>query len=107
MPGILIRLAARNVLRQRRRSALIAAAMVLGVAMLILFLALGDGMHAQWIDAGVRLADGHVTVETPAFRRSASLDDRLDSATAQRAAVGRGATGGCERSWSPRRRASR
>lgn len=85
--GILIRLAARNVLRQRRRSALIAAAMVLGVAMLVLFLAVGDGTHAQWIDTGVRLAGGHVTVESPGFRRSASLDDRLDSATAQRAAV--------------------
>jgi ABC-type lipoprotein release transport system permease subunit len=56
--------------------------MILGVALLIFFLALGDGMHTQWIDAGVRLADGHVAVETPAFRRSASLDDRLDSAAA-------------------------
>lgn len=79
--GILLRLAARNVMRQRRRSALIALAMALGVALLILFLAIGDGTHAQWIDAGVRLAGGHVTVETPAFRRSASLDDRLDSAS--------------------------
>ncbi len=85
--GILARLAARNVMRQRRRSALIALAMILGVALLIFFLALGDGMHAQWIDAGVRLADGHVAVETPAFRRSASLDDRLDSTAA--AAVAR------------------
>ncbi len=84
--AILLRLAVRNVLRQRRRSALIAAAMVLGVALLILFLAVGDGLHAQWIDAGVRLGDGHVTVETPAFRRSASLDDRLDSAATARVA---------------------
>ncbi len=84
--GILIRLAARNVLRQRRRSALIAAAMVLGVAMLVLFLAVGDGTHAQWIDAGARLAGGHVTVETPGFHRSAGLDDRLDPAAAQRVA---------------------
>ncbi|MGH7668297.1 MAG: ABC transporter permease [Gemmatimonadaceae bacterium] len=80
--GILVQLAGRNVMRQRRRSVLIALAMILGVALLIFFLALGDGMHAQWIDAGVRLAGGHVTVESPAFRRSASLDDRLDSATA-------------------------
>lgn len=80
--GVLLRLAARNVVRQRRRSALIALAMGLGVALLIVFLAVGDGMHAQWIDAGVRLGDGHVTVETPAYRRSASLDDRVDSATA-------------------------
>ena len=85
--GILVRLAGRNVMRQRRRSALIALAMILGVALLIFFLALGDGMHAQWIDAGVRLAGGHVSVETPAFRRSASLDDRLDSTAATRVAL--------------------
>ncbi len=77
--GILLRLSARNVMRQRRRSALIALAMVLGVAVLILFLAVGDGTHAQWIDSAVRMGSGHVTVESPAFRRSASLDDRLDS----------------------------
>jgi putative ABC transport system permease protein len=87
---ILLRLAARNVVRQRRRSALIALAMVLGVALLILFLAVGDGTHAQWIDSGVRLAGGHVTVESPEFRRSASLDDRLDSTAA--AAVSRAVT---------------
>lgn len=78
--AILARLAMRNVLRQRRRSVLIAVAMVLGVAMLIIFLAVGDGTHAQWIDAGVRLSGGHISVESVAFRRSASLDDRLDSA---------------------------
>lgn len=82
--SILLRLAARNVMRQRRRSALIGLAMVLGIAILILFLAVGDGTHAQWIGAGVRLAGGHVTVETSAYRRSASLDDRLDSSTASR-----------------------
>ncbi len=78
--SVLLRLAVRNVLRQRRRSALIAVAMVLGVAILILFLAVGDGTHAQWIDAGVRLSGGHISVESAAFRRSAALDDRLDSA---------------------------
>lgn len=78
--GILVRLAARNVMRQRRRSALIAAAMVLGVAILVLFLAIGDGTHEQWIDTGVRLAGGHVTVEKEAFQRSASIDDRVDPA---------------------------
>lgn len=82
----LLRLAARNVRRQRRRSVLIATAMVLGVAVLIFFLALGDSMHAQWIDSGVRLADGHVAVESPAFRHSSSLDDRLDSSATARVA---------------------
>jgi putative ABC transport system permease protein len=76
----LFRIALRNVLRQRRRSALIAAAMTLGVATLAIFLALGDGMHDQWIDAGVRLADGHVTLETPGYRPGMDAALRLDSA---------------------------
>jgi putative ABC transport system permease protein len=76
----LFRIALRNVLRQRRRSALIAAAMTLGVATLAIFLALGDGMHDQWIDAGVRLADGHVTLETPGYRPGMDAAQRLDSA---------------------------
>jgi putative ABC transport system permease protein len=75
----LFRIAARNLVRQRRRSALIAAAMTLGVALLAMFLALGDGMHAQWIDAGVRLAAGHVTLEAPGYRRSLDVADRLDT----------------------------
>ncbi len=76
---VLVRLAIRNVARQRRRSLLIALAMMLGVALLIIFLAVGDGMHAQWIDAGVRLGDGYLTVESPAYRRTGNLDDRLDA----------------------------
>lgn len=77
--GPLLRIAARNVLRQGRRSILIAAAMTLGVATLAIFLALGDGMHSQWIDAGVRLADGHVTLEAPGYRPGMDIAQRLDS----------------------------
>jgi ABC-type lipoprotein release transport system permease subunit len=80
----LLRIAARNVVRQSRRSALIAAAMTLGVATLAIFLALGDGMHTQWIDAGVRLADGHVTLEAPRYRPGRDVADRLDSTALRR-----------------------
>ena len=83
--GPLLRIAARNVVRQGRRSILIAAAMTLGVATLSIFLALGDGMHAQWIDAGVRLGDGHVTLEAPGYRPSMDVANRLDSADVVRA----------------------
>jgi putative ABC transport system permease protein len=79
--GVLLRLALRNVARQRRRSVLISLAMMLGVALLIIFLALGDGEHSKWIDAGVRLGDGYATIESPEYRRTASLDDRLDTST--------------------------
>ncbi len=77
---VLARLSLRNMLRQARRSMLTASAMVVGLALLMLSRAIGDGAHEQWISDGVRLASGHVTIEAPGYRSSGSLDDRLDSA---------------------------
>jgi len=77
---VLARLALRNTLRQARRSALTASAMVVGLALLMMSRAIGDGAHEQWITDGVRLALGHVALEAPGWQASGSLDDRLDSA---------------------------
>lgn len=100
----LFKIAARNVLRQRRRSVLIAAAMTVGVAALTLFLALGDGMHAQWVDAGVRLADGHVTLERPGYRPGMDPAFHLDSLALEqvRAALARPEVAGELRAAAPR-----
>ena len=72
------RLALRNILRQARRSTLTAAAMVLGVALLMMSRALADGAHEQWIEAGVRLGTGHVAIEAPGYLESGKLEDRLE-----------------------------
>ncbi|MDP2479526.1 MAG: ABC transporter permease [Candidatus Palauibacterales bacterium] len=88
---ILARLSLRNTLRQARRSALTASAMVVGLALLTMARAIGDGAHEQWISDGVRLGLGHVTMEAPGFASTGSLDDRLDSArvaAAERAVAG-------------------
>lgn len=82
---VLARLSLRNMLRQARRSALTASAMVVGLALLMLSRAIGDGAHEQWISDGVRLALGHVTIQAPGYRTSGSLGDRLDSAEVARA----------------------
>lgn len=76
---VLLRLALRNTMRQARRSTLTASAMVVGLAMLMISRAIGDGTHEQWISDGVRLALGHVAVEAPGYQASGSLEDRLDS----------------------------
>lgn len=70
-------LALRNLGRELRRSGLTAAAMALGLALLILSRTLADGAHEDWIDSGVRLGSGHVTINAPGHRDSRSLDDRL------------------------------
>ena len=73
----LLRLAARGVLREARRSLLTASAMALGLALLMFTRSLADGGHEDWIDAGVRMGAGHVLVQAPGYRESQSLDDRL------------------------------
>lgn len=74
---LLLRLAARNVARNARRSTLTALAMVIGLALLVFSRALADGGHEDWIRGAVRLGDGHVVLESPAFARSRDLADRL------------------------------
>lgn len=73
----LLRLAARGVRREVRRSLLTASAMALGLALLMFTRSLADGGHEDWIDAGVRMGAGHVLVQAPGYRESQSLDDRL------------------------------
>ncbi len=74
---VLVLLAMRNLRRHVRRSVLTASAMLVGGALLIFTFALGDGYHEQWIDSGVRLGEGHVTIERPEFRVSRRIEDRL------------------------------
>ena len=73
-------LALRNLGREMRRSALTAAAMAVGLALLIFSRTIADGAHEDWIDAGVRLGSGHVTFNAPGYRDSESLDDRMSTA---------------------------
>jgi len=83
-------LAIRNVRRQARRSLLTASAMALGVAVLVFSRALADGGHEDWIESGVRLGSGHVAFQTPRFRATSNIEDRLTAsaaATAQEALV--------------------
>ena len=74
---VLVRLALRNLRRHLRRTVLTAAAMIVGGAVLVLSMTLADGSHEQWVDSGVRLGSGHVTVERPEYRLRRRIDDRL------------------------------
>ena len=74
---VLVVLAMRNLRRHLRRTVLTASAMIVGGALLVFAFTIGDGGHEQWIDSGVRLGNGHVTVERPEYRVSRRIDDRL------------------------------
>ena len=74
---VLVLLAMRNLRRHVRRTVLTASAMIVGAALLVFTFSLGDGTHEQWIDSGVRLGEGHVTIERPEYRVSRRIEDRL------------------------------
>lgn len=77
---VLAVLALRNLRRHLWRTLLTASAMIIGGALLVFSFAIGDGGHEQWIDSGVRLGSGHVTVEHPEYRVSRRIDHRLPEA---------------------------
>lgn len=54
-------------------------AMVLGGTMLMISLPLGDGTHEAWIDSGVRMGNGHLTIQAPGFQTSRRIEDRLSA----------------------------
>jgi ABC-type lipoprotein release transport system permease subunit len=83
--GVITLLALRNLRRHLRRTLLTALAMLVGGSLLVFSLSLGDGTHESWIDSGVRMGTGHVTIENPNFQVSRKIEDRLSADT--RAAV--------------------
>ena len=77
--GVIGLLALRNLRRYLRRTLLTALAMVVGGALLMFSLSLGDGTHESWIDSGVRMGTGHITIESPEFQVSRKIDDRFSA----------------------------
>ncbi len=77
LPRILVRLALRNLRRHMRRTVLTAAAMIVGGGFLVWSLTIDDGSHEQWVDSGVRMGSGHLTIERPEYRLHRQIDDRL------------------------------
>ena len=77
--GVIGLLALRNLRRHLRRTLLTALAMLVGGALLMFSLSLGDGTHESWIDSGVRMGTGHVTIESPDFQVSRKIEDRLSA----------------------------
>jgi len=74
---IRLRLALRNLRRQKRRSVLSGSAMVLAMALLVFSRTIAEGGHEDWIDSGVRMGGGHVAVEAPEYRTRRTLEYRL------------------------------
>jgi ABC-type lipoprotein release transport system permease subunit len=74
-----LRLAVRNLVRQRRRTLLSGAAMIVAMALLVFSRALAEGGHEDWIEAGVRLGSGHVSLQAPQYRARKTIEYRLSA----------------------------
>lgn len=70
----------RNLWRHRRRTLITSAAMGLGVAMCMAYIALADGMYAQMMDVWVKAKLGHVQLHHPDYPGAKRAHDTVPDA---------------------------
>jgi len=83
----LIRLAWRNLWRQKRRTMLTLASIVFGGFLAILMTSLQDQVWADFIDSAARLGAGHVTVQHEEYRDTPTLTRTVKNTDAIRTAA--------------------
>jgi ABC-type lipoprotein release transport system permease subunit len=71
---VLLKLAWRNIWRRKRRTAITASSIALGVALCLFFTGLSDGMYGQLTEMAVKMGSGHLVIEDPAYRDDPGLD---------------------------------
>ncbi len=85
----LIRLAWRNLFRNRRRTGLTAAAGAFAAFLTIFSLAMARGSHERWVEQVVRLYPGHYEVSLDGYRDNRTLDYGMELESAHEAALDR------------------
>ena len=90
-----LKLARRNLVRHKRRTLIMASAIVFSYALMVIFLGMMSGGHAQMIEMGIRMGAGHVVVQGRGYQVEQTLDRMLaDPAPVLRAVEeARGAVG--------------
>ncbi len=83
----LLRLAWRNLGRNRRRTALTAGGAAFAAVLTIYTLAAARGSHERWIDEAVRLYPGHLEVSLRGYREYRTLDYTMTLAAEARAGL--------------------
>ena len=69
---MVVKLAFRNLRRHMRRTLITVAAIALGTGLALFSIGLGDGGHLQMIENGVRIGQGHLTVQMKSYLESPS-----------------------------------
>lgn len=84
---MLLRIALRNLVRQRRRTLILMITVVFSLALLLVFTGLADGGHQAMADIGVRMGLGHVVVYPTGYREDPSMDKLIEDRHAVDAAI--------------------
>ncbi|MCB9743866.1 MAG: ABC transporter permease [Alphaproteobacteria bacterium] len=78
----MLKLAARNLLRHRRRTIITALGIALGLAMMVFTNNLGEGVHADMIRVGVSQMAGHVVVQEKGYQEDREPEQLIPGASA-------------------------
>ena len=81
------RLAWRSIWRHRRRTVITVVSIAFGLACVIFFISLNEGVYAQLVDDAVRMQAGHVTIEHAEYREAPAIDLTVRGATASRSSA--------------------
>jgi ABC-type lipoprotein release transport system permease subunit len=81
-------LAWRSLWRHRRRTLITVTTIGLGLASVVFFVALAEGVYHQLIEDAVRIQAGHVTLEHRDYRAAPAIDLRVHGVAALRARAG-------------------
>jgi lipoprotein-releasing system permease protein len=71
---LILRLAWRSFTRHRRRTIITVSAVSLSLAMMLVFVGLGDDGHARMAMIGIRLGSGHVLIQGDGYQKAQTLD---------------------------------
>ena len=92
---MILKLAWRSLWRHRRRTLITVSAIVIGTALALFVISLGDGVYKKLVDEAVRMNAGYVTVEHRHYGRDLSIGlvvDGVESVREEAAAI-EGVTG--------------
>ena len=71
---MIVRLAWRSLWRNGRRTLITIISIGFGLACTVFFIAIAEGVYAQFIDQVVRMQAGHITLENPRYRSGPAVD---------------------------------
>jgi len=86
---VIVRLAWRSIWRNRRRTLITIISIGFGLACTVFFIAIAEGVYAQFIDQVVRMQAGHITMENSRYRSGPAVDIWFDAPESLRSQIER------------------